>query len=311
MTRPLKLAVPDLISNSYFPAVAAAELGFFRDQGLNVALELIFPVDKAYAALRDGEVEFVAGSAHSALSAFPEWRGAKLLCAQGQGMYWFLVMHSRLNLRRGDLSGVKGRRIGAAPWVDLGLRGLLREAGIDLARDAVQIAPVPGTQGAGVNFGVTAARALERQEIDGFWANGMGAEVAIRGGYGTLILDVRRGDGPKPCFNYTMASIATTDQLIAREPDLAAAAIRAIGKTQAALRSDPSRSTPVGQKLFPPAEAALIADLIARDVPYYDPEISYEFVAGMNRFCRDAGILKTEPDYTDVVASEFAEFWRR
>jgi NitT/TauT family transport system substrate-binding protein len=26
---PMKLAVPDLISNSYFPAVAAVELGFF------------------------------------------------------------------------------------------------------------------------------------------------------------------------------------------------------------------------------------------------------------------------------------------
>jgi hypothetical protein len=32
-------------------------------------------------------VDFVAGSAHSALAAFPEWQGAKLLCAQAQGMY--------------------------------------------------------------------------------------------------------------------------------------------------------------------------------------------------------------------------------
>jgi len=33
------------------------------------------------------------------------------------------------------------------------------------------------------------------------------------------VLDVRRGDGPKPCFNYTMASIATTDKLIAQSPE--------------------------------------------------------------------------------------------
>ena len=44
----MKLAVPDLISNSYFPAVAAVELGFFKEEGLDVSLELIFPVDKAY-----------------------------------------------------------------------------------------------------------------------------------------------------------------------------------------------------------------------------------------------------------------------
>ncbi len=208
----MKLAVPDMISNSYFPAIAAIELGCFKQEGLDVALEMIYPVDKCYAALREGTVDFVGGSAHSALSAFPQWQGAKLLCAQAQGMYWFLVMHKDLGGTRGDLGVVKGRSIGAAPWVDMGLRRLLIEAGIDLDRDRVKIAPVPGAQGAGVNFGVTAAKALEERKIDGFWANGMGTEVAVRRGVGTVILDVRRGDGPKPCFNYTMASIAAADR---------------------------------------------------------------------------------------------------
>ena len=299
----MKLAVPDLISNSYFPAVAAAELGFFRREGLDVSLELIFPVSKAYEALRDGAVDFVGGSAHSALAAFPEWDGVKLLCAQGQGMYWFLVMHADLKAKRGDVSVVKGRSIGAAPWVDMGLRGLLTASGIDLERDHVKIAPVPGAMGAGVNFGVTAAKALEERKIDGFWANGMGAEVAVRRGVGTIVIDVRRGDGPKECFNYTMASVATTDRLISDRPGVAAAAVRAIEKTHAALKSDPSRATEVGLKLFPPSEAELIAELIRRDLPYYDARISREFVAGMNRFCRAAGILKGDPAYDRVVAA--------
>ncbi|HMI95401.1 MAG TPA: ABC transporter substrate-binding protein [Micropepsaceae bacterium] len=306
----MKLAVPDIISNSYFPAAAAIELGFFREEGLDVSLELIFPVDKAYAALRDGAVDFVGGSAHSVLAAFPEWRGAKLLCAQAQGMYWFLVMHADLNAKRGDISIVKGKSIGAAPWVEMGLRRLLIEAGIDPARDGVKIAPVPGAQGAGVNFGVTAAKALEERKIDGFWANGMGAEVAVRRGVGTIVLDVRRGDGPKPCFNYTMASIATTDRLIANSPNVAAAAVRAIVRTQASLRADPQRATPVGQKLFPPSEAALIAELIRRDLPYYDASISEDFVAGMNGFARDVGILKGNPRYDEVVAMQFAPLWK-
>src|ERR1043166_2619968 len=135
--RAMKLAVPDLISNSYFPAAAAVELGFFKQEGLDVSLELIFPVDKSYEALRDGAIDFVGGSAHSALAAFPDWRGVKLLCAQAQGMYWFLVMHADLKPRRGDLAVVKGRSIGAAPWVEMGLRRLLIEAGIDLQRDEV------------------------------------------------------------------------------------------------------------------------------------------------------------------------------
>src|ERR1700691_2656139 len=171
----MKLAVPDMISNSYFPAEAAVELGFFQAARLDVSLELIFPVDKAYAALRDGAVDFVAGSAHSALAAFPNFRGVKLICAQAQGMYWILVMHTSFKAKRGEVAAVKGRSIGAAPWVDKGLRGLLAAAGIDLDRDKVKIAPVPGSLEAGVNFGVTAAKALEDRKIDGLWPNGMGA----------------------------------------------------------------------------------------------------------------------------------------
>src|SRR5262245_19937984 len=299
----MKLAIPDMISNSYFPAIAAIELGFFAQEGLDVTLEMIYPVDKSYAALRDGAVDFVGGSAHSALAAFPEFAGVKLIGAQAQGSYWCLIMHNDFGARRGDVSAVKGRSIGAAPWVETGLRRLLQEAGIDLVRDQVRIAPVPGMQGAGVNFGVTAARAMEECKIDGFWANGMGAEVAIRRGVGTLVLDVRRGDGPKPCFNYTMASIATSDRLIERSPAAAPAAVRAIAAAHAALKEDVTLATKIGRRRFPPAEAELIAELIRRDLPYYDTAISRDFVVGMNRFARDVGILSGDVPYEKIVAN--------
>lgn len=299
----MKLAVPDMISNSYFPAIAAIELGFFKEEGLDVELELIFPVDKAYAALRDGAVDFVAGSAHSALAAFPRWEGVKLICAQAQGMYWFLVMHKDLGARRGEIDAVKGRRIGAAPWVEMGLRRLLIEAGIDLKNDNVAIAPVPGAVGTTINFGLAAAKALEERKIDGFWANGMGAEVAVQRGIGTVVLDVRRGDGPKPCFNYTMASIAAADRLLAKSPGTAGAVVRAMTKTHAALKKDVSLAIGIGRKLFPPAEAELIGELIRRDLPYYDTAISRDFVAGMNQFARDVGILPGDVAYEKIVAA--------
>src|SRR5690348_1297825 len=164
----MRLAIPDLISNSYFPALAAAELGFFAAEGLDVSAELIFPVDRAYAALRDGEVDFVGGAAHAVPSAFPEWHGARLLGALAQGMYWFLVMRADLGVARGDLAALQGRRIGAAPWVEMGLRALLTEAGLEPRRNDIHIAPVPGATGSSINFGLTAAEALAAGTIDGF-----------------------------------------------------------------------------------------------------------------------------------------------
>ena len=163
----MKLAIPDLISNSYFPALAATELGFFEREGIAVSTELIFPVDRAYAALRDGEVDFVGGAAHGSLAAFPEWRGVKLLGALAQGMYWCLVMRADLGIARGDLAALRGRRIGAAPWVEMGLRRLLAAAGLDAARDHIEIGPVPGAVGSTVNFGLTAARHWRRPRSTG------------------------------------------------------------------------------------------------------------------------------------------------
>jgi len=305
----MKLAIPDLISNSYFPALAAAELGCFAREGLEVSAELIFPVDRAYQALRDGEVDFVGGAAHGALAAFTEWRGVKLLGALAQGMYWFLVMRRDLGIARGDLAALKGRRIGAAPWVEMGLRALLGAAGLDPHKNDIRIGPVPGATGTSVNFGLTAAEALANGAIDGFWANGMATELAVTSGVGSIVLDARRGDGPPGCFDYTMPVLATTDSLIERSPEIAAAAVRALVAAQTTLKADVSRATEVGQKCFPPREAGLIAGIIRRDLPYYDAAISEKSVSAINRFAQSMSVLDEDVPYTDIVATQFRDLW--
>jgi ABC-type nitrate/sulfonate/bicarbonate transport system substrate-binding protein len=309
---PLRLAVPDLVSNSYFPAIAAVELGCFRSQGFDASVELLFPVPRTMAALRDGELDFVAGAAHATLLAFPGWRGARLLGAVAQHMYWFLVLRADLGARRGDVQAVKGLRIGAAPGVDLGLHGLLLASGIDPHRDEVQIAPVPGTGGPTVSFGVTAAQALEQGLIDGFWANGMGAEIAVRRGVGTVVLDVRRGDGPPGARGYTFPALVTTERRLQQEPETAEAAVRALVSAQQALREDPERAHDIGRRLFPAAEADLIAELVRRDVPFYDATITPQTLDGLNNFARSEGLPvgPTPVDYNDVVATQVAPLWR-
>ena len=304
----MRLAVPDLVSNSYFPAVAAVELGFFRAEGLDVTLEHLFPIPKTMEALRDGELDFVAGPTHAALTAFPDWKGAKLIVALAQRTYWLLILRSDLGVQQGDVEAVKGLRIGAAPGPDLALKRLLQEAGIDLESDGVEIGAVAAS-GPGVSFGVHAAQALEAGIIDGFWANAMGSEVAVRSGVGTVVLDVRRGIGPATAQHYTFPALVTTESLISRDPDSAAAVVRAIVKTQQALRDDLSLATTVGERLFPTEESEMIADLVRRDLPYYDPVITEESVDGMNNFAKHVGLLSADVPYEQVVATQFAGLW--
>ncbi|MGH7808949.1 MAG: ABC transporter substrate-binding protein, partial [Candidatus Binatia bacterium] len=295
--------------NSYFPIIAAVEMGFFKEEGFDAAVDLLFPIPKTFEALRDGQLDFVVGSAHATLLAFPQWQGAKLLAACGQHTYWFLVVRSDLKPNRGDLSVVKGLRIGAAPGVNLSLQRMLVEAGIDPEKNGVVIMPIPGAAGPNVSFGLSAAKALEDGKLDGFWANGMGCEVALRSGAGALVLDVRRGDGPTAARHYTFSALVATDKTIQDDPGAARAAVRALMKAHKALKQDPGRATAVGRKRFPPSEAELIAELVRRDLPFYDPNIPSEKVASMNRFAQDIGLLAAPVPYDQVVATQFSHLW--
>jgi ABC-type nitrate/sulfonate/bicarbonate transport system substrate-binding protein len=296
----MKVAIPDLISPSYFPAIAAVELGFFKQEGIDATLELLYPVTKTYEDLRDGKLDFVGGASHAVLYAFKDWQGGKLLCALAQHMYWFLIVRKSLHAKKGDLSCVKGLRIGAAPGPVDGLKQMLRVAGIDPERD-VKIGPVPGfSVGQTASFGLLAAKALQEDKIDGFWANGMGAEVAVKNGIGSLVIDARR-DGTPEMKGYTFPALVTRQELIEKNPMAARAAIRAVTAAQNALKADPGRATEVGRKLFPPAEAEMIAELIRRDLPFYQPEIVPKVVESMNRFAKELGLLSKNVSYEDVV----------
>lgn len=295
----MRVAIPDLISPSYFPAIAAVELGCFAKEGIDATIELLFPVTRTYEELRESRLDFVGGASHAALYAFKDWQGGKLLCALAQHMYWFLVVRADLRVQRGDLSVVKGLRIGAAPGPVDGLKRMLAAAGIDPERD-VQIGPVPGAVGKTASFGVMAAKALEEGKLDGFWANGMGAEVATRSGIGTLVLDARR-EGSEEAKGYTFPALATSDKVIRDNPQAARAAVRAVAAAQDILKKNPQRASGIGRKLFPPAEADLIAELIRRDAPYYEPAITEKQVASMNRFARDIGLLSRTARYEEVV----------
>lgn len=56
-------------------------------------------------------------------------------------------------------------------------------------------------------------------------------------------------------------------------------------------------------------EAGLIAGLIRRDAPYYDPAISEQTVRSLNAFARRAGLLDSPAGYRDVVSDVGRSCW--
>jgi NitT/TauT family transport system substrate-binding protein len=302
-----RIAAVDLVSNTCFPALAADELGYFKAEGLDAHIELAAMLG-ATKALRDGSADaMIAGSVHDVLTEFPAWQGVKIVVALSQGTPWLLTVRADLPAERGDINGVKGLRITAAQGPDLALKRMLRSAGIEPGRD-VEIIELPGAKSRDVSFGVFAARALEARQVDGFWANAMGAETAVSRGAGKVLIDVRRGDDPDEVRYLTFAGMATTDKFIGKEPD--AAAVRAIVKAQKTLRADPSLAREVGKRKFPADAAELIANVVARDIEFYNPVITEDAIVKMNRFAQSVGHLSGPVAYDKVVAVQYRDLWR-
>jgi ABC-type nitrate/sulfonate/bicarbonate transport system substrate-binding protein len=302
----MRITVADAISPSYFVAIAAVQLGYFKEEGVD--MEFVFPPADPSEALREGVVDFYGGSPYTGLHRFLGWRGGALLCALSHYTYWFLAVRADLTFERGDVGAVRGLRLSASALPGLTLKRLLEEAGIDLRRDNVQIVASP--RRTSQNWAWDGVDALERGVADGYWGNGLRADLGVKRGIARILLDVRRGDGPPAARTWTFPALITTERLMREQPDAAAGAVRAIVRTQRALRADPQLAARAAQRLFPAEEAGLIAFEVARDVPFYDATITEEMVAHAARFAREMGVLEGEVRYGELVATPLAPLWR-
>ena len=53
----------------------------------------------------------------------------------------------------------------------------------------------------------------------------------------------------------------------------------------------------------------LIADLVARDAPFYEAKIPPDAVDGLNRFAKANGLIAEPVPYDRMVASQFGHLW--
>ena len=71
-----RIWVPDLDSPSYFVAIAAVELGFFKQEG--VPTEFVYNTMQGPELMREGKLDFIAGPAYAGTRAFPGWNGLNM-----------------------------------------------------------------------------------------------------------------------------------------------------------------------------------------------------------------------------------------
>jgi len=140
--------------------------------------------------------------------------------------------------------------------------------------------------------------------VDALWRTAW-REIAVRGGFGALVIDARRGDGPRHRGHYTFLRVRHDSEKIDESPGTVARALRAVVAAQAALKRDPSLAAGHGEKHFPAAELALIAGLVGRGRALLRPDDFREAVDSLNAFARRPGCFPRRPAYDRVVATQF------
>ncbi|AXK80670.1 ABC transporter substrate-binding protein [Pseudolabrys taiwanensis] len=304
-----RMMVADYDSPSYFVATAAVKLGFFKQEGVDVEFVAEYGAKHGPERLRDGSIHFFGGPAFAGTRAFPAWKGIKLVAALAQHSYWFMGLRKDIDIPRGDIKALKGLRISSSfAFPRTALRHMLIEAGIDVDQDEVRIVEsLPSKSESHSRDGI---KALQENLADGFWGNGMRLALAEKAGIAKLHLDLRRGDGPQGARLYNFAALTMTDAMIEAEPEVAAAAVRAIVKTQKALKADPSLAKKVGDELFPGEEAEMMPVLVARDAPFYEAAITPEAIDGLNAFALANGLLDRPLAYDAIVATGLKANWQ-
>ncbi len=267
-----RMMVADFDPPSYFVATAAVKLGFFKTRHRRRVHCRVWREARSRTASRRSH-PFLWRPGFCGNACLSGVEGCELVAALAQHSYWFMGVRKDIDIRRGDIEALKGLRISSSfAFPRTALRHMLIQAGIDVDHDEVRI--VESLPSKSESHSLDGVKALQENLADGFWGNGMRLAPRREARHCKLHLDLRRGDGPPDARHYNFAALTVTDALIEKEPEVAAAAVRAIVATQKALKADPALAKKVGDELFPGEEADMIPILVGRDAPFYDATIT-------------------------------------
>ena len=264
---------------------AAEQLGYFKAEGLTAQFADFEGGAEVTTAMVGGSIDFAGTYVERPMILAEKGFGAK-------------------NLPATDVKGLKGTKLGmtrAGSATDLALRALLRDAGLEPDRDVAVIA---------VGSSNSAAAALRAGQIDGFMGGEPGGAVIVHQlKIGRYFIEPLRDQGPKFLQYMTFPTLQASDRYIQANPQTVERVVRAVSKTQKRLREDPEAGVRVAQKFFPALDVELLRAVIMLQRASYIPTITEDAVRTVNQFQKQAGVVKGDFAYDQLVAVQFKSFW--
>ena len=294
-------------SSSSIPIYVAQAKGFFAQHGIAAELVQFASGSAAGTALLAGAVDIaplgveemapMSARGESVKAILGNWAvvGTSIMArsdedwpSQKQG--YPAVMH--------DLKGKTIGITGPNSLSDYALRSLLADTGMK-ASD-INIVPVGGA--------ATALAAFTARQIDAYVATDpLGADMEARN-IGVRLVNIGAGDGPKLLQEYTANCVAAKAAWVKQHPEEASRLAQAFIETDHYIRGFPSHvddDLKLLTKYFPGVAEPTLRKTLLLAANWYNPIITQNQVANVNKVLLGFGVLKTPVLYQDAVDTTF------
>jgi NitT/TauT family transport system substrate-binding protein len=314
-----KYAVSQVVATTSFaflPVYVAEHMGYFAEEGVDLKTVVAATSQAGLAMVASGNAAYYLTSPVAGARAAAQ--GARMLnCGALMTQNPTNVVVSAAVAKKHHLSDVsrlsidqrmallKGLRLaahtpGSSP--DLALKFMLQRSGLDPERD-VQILPI--TQSA-------ILAALERDRIDGFAYSSPLADAAVLRYGAVKLISLAAGDFA-PLAGQLSITMACNRDWVEKQPDAAAAVLRAIWRGMKLMKSDPAQAKAAARKAFPSLEDAVFNVAFDTNLNAFpdNPAISREQMeAALAYHAKTGGTpisVKVEDTYTNAAVERAAQ----
>jgi NitT/TauT family transport system substrate-binding protein len=266
----VRIAVGGQSQLIYLPTTLTRELGYYKDEGLNVEIEDLAGGSKALEALMGGSVDVVSGFYDHTIQMAAEGRELVAFVTMLRSPGLVLVSSPQSVSPPARIEDLKGRIVGvtaAGSSSQMLLTYLLSRHGV--AADAVSITSI-GTA-------ATAIAAIERGKVDAGMMADPAFTLVLRRNPGVRVLaDLRQAAGVRAAFgspSYPASVLYAPGEWLRGHRDTAARLARAVRRTLVWMGShSPQEIADRMPPAFRGEDQALYVEALKNSMPMYSPD---------------------------------------
>ncbi len=316
---PLKYEVSQVAATSSFaflPVYVAEHMGYFQEEGVNLKTVFVASSQAGLAMVANGDGAYylstpVAGARAAAQGARITNCGGlmtenptAIVISAAVAKKHGVTDASRLSMDQ-RIALLKGLRLaahtpGSSP--DLALKYVLKRAGLDPERDA-HILPI-------TDAAILAA--LDRGRIDGFAFSSPHADAAVLQ-YGAVKLVTMSAGEYQLLAGQLSVSLACNKDWVEKQPDAAAAVLRAIWRGMTLMKTDPEKARAAARKALPTLDEAVFNSAFDFNVRAFpdSPRITRQQMGGaLDYHVKTGGTpisVKVEDTFTNAAVDRAAK----